>query len=422
MAIVTRRIGLSLGADLCWPICFEEILRALDLEVPDGQDRIRFAVERVTIEPFDLKQPCRYEVVLDRLTHWYHTSREWIKKAVLMDDLYVLNNPWSVQSMEKHTAYCAMMHLGFPIPDTWMLPPKAYDPQPDLQPTLERYARLFELGHVGDQLGYPLFMKPYDGGAWAGVSRIDGEPQLKTAYEQSGKRVMHLQRAVEPHDLFVRAIGLGPQVYPVKYDPSAPLHGRYTVAFDFLTVEEYALLEDMTLTINTFFGWDFNSCEALRADGVFHPIDFANACPDSQVTSLHYHFPWLVKAKLRWALFCAATRRPMRRNLDWAPYYEVAATDQPFRDKLRVYGTIARERLETERFQRFCREHLAHLDQVAWEFFGSETAKEAVRLKVHALYPPHEVELFTDHFWGLIQFWRKTERERLDRVAAQVEA
>jgi len=29
------------------------------------------------------------------LTHWYHTSREWIKKAVIMDGLYVFNNPWS---------------------------------------------------------------------------------------------------------------------------------------------------------------------------------------------------------------------------------------------------------------------------------------------------------------------------------------
>ncbi len=71
--------------------------------------------------------------MLDRLTHWYHTSREWIKKAILMDGLYVFNNPWSVQSMEKHTTYCAMMHLGMPIPETWMVPPKSYEPLPDLQ-------------------------------------------------------------------------------------------------------------------------------------------------------------------------------------------------------------------------------------------------------------------------------------------------
>ena len=122
----TRNIGLSLGADLCWPICFEEIVRQLRLEIPLGDEVIDFAVDRVTIEPFNLRQSCPYDVLLDRLTHWYHTSREWIKKAVLMDDLYVLNNPWSIQSMEKQTTYCAMMRLGLPIPDTYLVPPKEY--------------------------------------------------------------------------------------------------------------------------------------------------------------------------------------------------------------------------------------------------------------------------------------------------------
>jgi hypothetical protein len=120
----TRRIGLSLGADICWPICYEGLLKELDLSITDGNDTLKFEVERVLIEPFDLQQPCKYDVVIDRLTHWYHTSREWIKKAILMDDLYVFNNPWTLQSMEKLTTYCAMMRLGLPIPATWLLPPK----------------------------------------------------------------------------------------------------------------------------------------------------------------------------------------------------------------------------------------------------------------------------------------------------------
>ncbi|MSP16881.1 MAG: hypothetical protein EXR73_09770 [Myxococcales bacterium] len=408
MANVTRKIGLSLGADLCWPACYEQILERLALSIDWQGDRVAVESERVTIEPFDLRQSCRYDVVLDRLTHWYHLSREWIKKAVLMDGLYVLNNPWSVQAMEKHTSYCAMIKLGMPIPETWMLPPKSYVPTADLQPTLKRYARLFDLGAVGREVGYPAFIKPYDGGGWRGVSRVDDDAKLRRGYEDSGNTVLHVQKAVDPFDRFVRCIGFGPQTHLVSYDADAPLHDRYTRDKDFVTAAEAQTLRDTTLTINTFFGWDFNSCEALRGgDGVWYPIDFANACPDSQVTSLHYHFPWLVKAYLRWSIYCAVTKRKMRRTLDWEPYYAIAdLPDMSYPERLRAYGKIAEERLEAARFEEFCAKHLGHLDEVAWEFFGTQAAKTAVREKVNALFPAHEVEAFTSLFFGRIQEWR----------------
>jgi len=406
MAHVTRRIGLSLGADICWPICYEEIVKKLALSVPHQGDTVNVEIERVTIEPFDLRQPCKYDVVVDRLTHWYHTSREWIKKAVLMDDLYVFNNPWSVQSMEKQTTYCAMMKLGMPIPETWLVPPKSYEPLPDLGPTLKSYAKLFDLGVVGKELGYPMFMKPYDGGGWKGVSRIADEAALRARYDESGKLVMHLQKAVEPFDRFIRCIGFGPQTKIVKYDPGAALHDRYTMAKNFVSAEEASVLRDTTLTINAFFGWDFNSCEALSKDGVWYPIDFANPCPDSQVTSLHYHFPWLVMANVRWSLFCAVTKRKMRRTLDWDPFYEVAKKDLPYREKLAGYAKIANERFETARFEDFCGTHLKNLDEIAWEFFGTQTAKDAVRKKVAALFPAAEVEQFTELFWNRVGAWR----------------
>jgi hypothetical protein len=407
MARVTRKIGLSLGADICWPLCYEQILDKLKLEIPHKGDTVDIAVERVTIEPFDLRQKCEYDVVLDRLTHWFHTSREWIKKSILMDELYVLNNPWSVQSMEKHTSYCAMMQLGMPIPDTWMIPPKSYEPTADLAPTLKAYAKLFDLGTIGNQIGYPMFMKPYDGGGWRAVSRVPDESSLRKRYEESGKGVMHLQAAVHPFDSFVRCIGLGPQTHLVKYLPDEPLHDRYSQEENFVSADEAQLLKDTTLTINAFFGWDFNSCESLRKGGVWYPIDFANPCPDSQVTSLHRHFPWLVKANLRWSIFCAVTKKPFRKTLDWEPFYKIAAVpDMPYRERLSAYAKIAEERFETARFEEFCAKHLPHLDEVAWEFFGTENAKSAFRAKVAALYPKHEIEQFTELFWRRVQGWR----------------
>jgi hypothetical protein len=412
MPVTTRRIGLSLGADICWPICFEEIVRELDLELEIGGETLDFDVQRVTIEPFELAQPVHYDVILDRLNHWYKISREWIKKAVVMNDVYVLNNPWSIQSNEKHTSYCAMMRLGMPVPRTMLIPPKAYDDSPDLQVTLERYARLFSLEDIGRRLGYPLFLKPFDGGGWVGVSKVDNDHELHRAYDASGKAVLHAQEALLPYDRFVRCIGIGPQVKIVDYDPGAPLHARYRreldlVASGTLTEEDAAVITDTTLTINSFFGWDFNSCELILKDGVWHPFDFANPCPDSQVTSLHVHFPWIVLSKIRWALFVAATRRPMHRNLEWAPFYEISDRDLPFRKKLSAYADLARRRFDVERFEAFCDTHLPHLDEVALEFFGTERAKKAVRMKVQALFPQHEWDEFTEYFWARIQEWRE---------------
>jgi hypothetical protein len=251
-----------------------------------------------------------------------------------------------------------------------------------------------------------MYMKPYDGGGWAGVSRVDDEAALRAAYEGSGTYVMHLQKAVDPHDLFVRCLGFGPQLRIIRYDPTAPLHDRYTADDGGISDDERSLLTDITLLINSFFGWDFNSCEALRQDAEWYPIDFANACPDSQVTSLHYHFPWLVAANLRWSIFCAATKRPMRRTLDWEPYYDVVARNLPYRERIAAYGAIARQRFDTDAFEDFCATHLAHLDEAVWEFFATPVAKDAVRQKVAALFPPHEVDAFTELFWNRIQTWR----------------
>ena len=403
MPAVTRNIGLSLGADICWPLAFEEILAESRLRLDLGGDIVDFTCERLGLQPFALERGCKYDVVVDRLTHWFTLQREWIKKGVLMDDLYVYNNPWSVQSYEKHSSYCAMLALGMPIPRTFLLPQKSYQEADDLDYTLRHYASMFELGEVGDGAGYPAFLKPYDGGGWRGVSKVDDAAGLQRAYDDSGSDLMHLQAAVRGFDVFVRAVGIGPQVRVMKYDPDQPLHERYRVDRDFLDDDAREVVEDTCLTINSFFGWDFNSVELLRRDGVFHPIDFANPCPDSQVNSIHYHWPWYVVSNLRWAVFNAATSRPMRKTLDFEPFYELARRDAPYREKLSGYAEIARSRMSADEFDAFCDRHLAPLERAAAAWFRSARCEEAVRSKVANLFPEHEVEEFTARFLGLVR-------------------
>ena len=40
VALITRKIGLSLGADICWPICYEALLDKLDLEALRAKRRL----------------------------------------------------------------------------------------------------------------------------------------------------------------------------------------------------------------------------------------------------------------------------------------------------------------------------------------------------------------------------------------------
>jgi hypothetical protein len=221
---------------------------------------------------------------------------------------------------------------------------------------------------------------------------------------------MHLQKAVHPFDLFVRCLAVGPQMRIMRYDPEAPLHDRYKTDADVVDAENWQQLADLTLTINSFFGWDFNSCEALRQDGIFHPIDFANANPDSQVTSLHFHIPWLVKALIRWSLFCAATRRKMRHDLEWNSFFEIAESIESYPERLAAMADLARRRFDADRFDEFCQGNLAGLDDVTHAYFASDHVRGIIHKEVASKYPEHEIEDFTAHFWNLIQQWRESEQ------------
>src|ERR1039457_7156026 len=111
-----------LGTEEDWPRAFEEILGRLGpVAGPDGS-RHAFDCERITIEPFGLRDRPRYHLVIDRLAYWYYHPREWLKKIAMMDGVYLLNSPFTFQSMEKHAAYCAMMRLGLKVPETGLVP------------------------------------------------------------------------------------------------------------------------------------------------------------------------------------------------------------------------------------------------------------------------------------------------------------
>jgi hypothetical protein len=364
-------IGLLLATEEDWPSAFEATMRRLGPVRWRGETH-EFETERIQNEPFDLRYRPRFSLVIDRLSWWYDLPREWLKKIALMDDVYLLNNPFTFQAMEKHAAYCAMMRLGLKVPDTWLIPHRLPPDNPRYVPMAERYNPAFDLQGIGEHVGYPLFMKPFDGGMWIGVTRVTKPEDLRFAYEHSGERLMHVQASVEDFDVFTRSLSIGPQTLVAKYDPDAHGHYRYVLEDDFVTPELHREVETISRLVNAFFRWEFNSCEVIVKGTEAHPIDYANASPDIALVSLHYHFPWAIRALVAWCVFCCVTARPMRINQSTADYFAIGDRDDlSYEEKLELYRELADSYFQAVEFQEFCAEALPELDELMVEYVQS---------------------------------------------------
>ena len=403
-------MGLLLATEEDWPSAFEAAMRRLGPVRWRGETH-QFDTERIQNEPFDLRYRPRFSLVIDRLSWWYDLPREWLKKIALLDDVYLLNNPFTFQAMEKHAAYCAMMRLGIKVPDTWLIPHRLPPDNPRYMPMAERYNPSFDLEAIGERVGYPLFMKPFDGGMWVGVTRITGPEELRFAYEHSGERLMHVQSAVEDFDAFTRSLSIGPQTLVARYDPAADGHHRYQLEHDFLSPELHREVETISRLVNAFFRWEFNSCEVIVKGDVAAPIDYANASPDIALVSLHYYFPWAIRALVAWCAFCAVTSRPMRINQTTADYFEIGDSDLPYEEKLERYRELTDRYFQTEEFEEFCAEALPDLDEIAVNYFESGEFDElAVRTITTEVLEPEKHEALIERSRSHVAQWAADQR------------
>ena len=406
MADVEHTIGLLLGTEDDWPRAYEALLRRVGA-ITDDQGRTHGVRSvRVTIEPFNLRDKPQHDLVIDRLAYWYYHPREWLKKIALMDDVYLLNSPFTFQSMEKHAAYCAMMRLGLKVPETVLVPFKNPLDNSRWAYTASRYNQSFDLDATAAQVGYPMFMKPYDGGAWVGVSKIRNPDELHAAYDASGERLMHLQSAVEDYDVFARSLTIGPETMVMKFRPELPMFDRYAVEHDFLDADTGDEVITISRLINAFFRWEFNSCESLIKGDQVYPIDYANACPDVAITSLHYYFPWAMSALLRWTVFCVVTGRKPKLDMNAADYFAIGDNpDLSYSEKLAGYRKLADDYFDIERYQEFCAKHLSHVDEMVHGWVSSPEFGTLLDETVRSTYPAHEHDRFLGHFGGLIDAW-----------------
>jgi hypothetical protein len=143
----------------------------------------------------------------------------------------------------------------------------------------------------------------------------------------------------------------------------------------------------------------------VKGDSV-HPIDYANACPDVAVTSLHYYFPWAIGALVKWSAYSLATGRRTKVDLHTERYFAVADDESLDYDaKLEAYLALADEYFETEKYNKWCASYLSHFDEQLLEWVTGDDFDRILRETVVATYPAYEQEQFLAHFRGLVGLW-----------------
>lgn len=384
---------------------------------------------RIMSRPYDvLSAQTSCNVILNRGAHWNPHHNSFFH--LVMPHTYMLNDMVSFKSIDKNTSYGHMSELGLNIPKTWAIPQADYSDlinseriQLDLIfPDYE----MFDLAAIGEEVGYPAYMKPQNGGGWVDVIKVNNAYELHEAYHKIKDKPVNLQKAVDYKE-FVRTVGVGPQMYPMHYNAGAEhSHDRYlrseTVAVEhaFLTAEQFDESCKITKIINAFYNWDHNSCEMLiDQEGINHPIDFANAYPDSNITSLHFYFPELVKGMVRWLTFVAVTghRKPLFAQ-EWEEIYTIKAKadkeNWSYKKRLDAYAAVADKHFETEKFNEFVAKQMPNFEVEAYHYFASEEFLTIIDESVERYFKfPHEWPLKKAHYRGIHQFWLHCEAARL---------
>jgi hypothetical protein len=427
MEKVTKIIGVMDPNGYSFRVSFEKLIAFLQPEIEHEGKIHRVITQRISTRPYDvLNAECPYSAIINRGAHWNPHHNSYF--MTIGHETYLLNDMSAFQAINKNTTYGHMYKLGFHIPPTVALPQQDYDdiksdPRaiPDL---IFSEHEPFDLKEIGEEIGYPAYLKPQSGGGWVGVTRVHNYEELLAAYNRSGIKPMNLQKAIEYKE-FVRTVGVGPQMLPMHYNPNAPYsHDRYlrskdqAVAFEFLTPAEEEEAKKICKVINAFYGWDHNSCEALLTkDGIFYLIDFANAYPDSSLVSLHFYFPTVVKAMAKWMIFCAVKEKKKSFHFahDWDKYFSVMREQGiSYKEKLDRYSALADEHFETQKFEEFCQEALPNFDKQALEFFSQKEFEYIIEQEIRYYFKAtSETPDKIKHYKGIHEFWTNCEKKRL---------
>jgi glutathione synthase/RimK-type ligase-like ATP-grasp enzyme len=278
--------------------------------------------ESVRIDKLLQGRETEYSVIIDRISQDVPFYRAYLKNAALQGTA-VINNPFWWSADEKFFNNCLAKSLGVPVPETALLPSKD-NPDGTTSQSFRNLKMPLDWQGMSDEVGFPAYMKPHDGGGWKNVYQVDSLEDMWQKHNQTGQLVMMLQEEIKFDDYFrCYAIG-GSEVRIMPYNPLNPHESRYNAAIQAKGEEAKKLLstiEDDVLRLNTALGYDVNTVEFAVRDGIPYAIDFCNPAPDADINSVgQENFEWVVEAAANLAIRRAEAFNPNTMNLTWGTF------------------------------------------------------------------------------------------------------
>jgi hypothetical protein len=250
--------------------------------------------EYVEVGGVRLDQKLRYDLIIDRISHEVPFYRAFLKRCAL-EGTQIINNPFWWSADDKFFNYSLAVKLGVAIPKTSLLPQKDYI-EGITSESLRNLEFPLDWQGIVDYVGMPAIIKPFDGGGWKNVSRVNSIEELWQVYDTTGTLCMTLQEFIA-FDQFVRCYCIGQEeVMIMPYDPRKPyLSGeQYIQDPNYLSPELAERITNDVRTLCRALGYDINTVEFAIKDGIPYAIDFMNPAPDAELASVgEFYHNWV---------------------------------------------------------------------------------------------------------------------------------
>jgi glutathione synthase/RimK-type ligase-like ATP-grasp enzyme len=313
-----KKIGILFGQEDTFPWALIERVNAKGL---DG-----IAAEPVRIDKLVQGEDSGYAVIVDRISQDIPFYRAYLKNAAL-NGAAVVNNPFWWSADEKFFNNCLATKIGVAVPKTVLLPSNQHPPDTD-ERSFRNLAYPLDWEGIFAYVGFPAFFKPFAGGGWKHVWRLESREQFFEIYHQTGQLVMMLQEEIVFSEYF-RCYSIdGRDVRIMQYDPRQPFHLRYVRGGPPIEQRLLEQLREAVLRINQALGYDFNTVELAVRDGIPYAIDFCNPAPDCDVHSVgQENFDWVIEAVANMVIRKAQAHVPGRNNLTWGEFVRSFAAE-----------------------------------------------------------------------------------------------